>query len=86
VRFALTLLAIVIGEILGIYAAQLLAEGTSVHLTGRVSAIADEAEEGRFQIIGDSGSLTIDVSAWDYMIDYLRASNGREMTITLEPK
>lgn len=85
-RFALTVLAIIIGEILGIYTAHLLAEGTGVKLTCRISAIAEEADEGRFQCAGDYGTLTLDVSAYDYMSDYLRADNGREVVISIDPK
>lgn len=62
------------------------AENGHVTLTGRVSATEDEAEDGHFVIIGDSNTVVIDVSAWDYMIDYLRASNGRVVTLTIEPK
>ena len=85
-RTVCTVLAIELGIFLGVYTADVLAQSTAVHLTGRVSAIAEEAEEGRFQIIGDSGSLVIDVASWDYITDYMRAMNGREVTITIDPK
>jgi hypothetical protein len=85
-RFLLWALAIAIGECLGIYAADVLAQGNGVHLTCRLSAIAEEAEEGRYACIGESGTVTLDVSAWDYMIDYLRSMNGSEIVIGLGPK
>lgn len=61
-------------------------KGTGVHLTCRLSAIAEEADEGRYACIGDSGTIRLDVSTWDYMTDYLRADNGREVVITIEAK
>lgn len=85
VKFACWVLAIALGEVLGLYAATALAQGSKVSIVCRVSAIAEEAGEGRFQCIGDSNSVTIDVSAWDYMTDFLTASNGSEIRLTIEP-
>lgn len=84
-RFLWTLVAILLGELIGIYAANLLAQGSKVSIVCRVSAIAEEAGEGRFQCIGDSNSVTLDVSSWDYITDYLSASNGEEIRVTIEP-
>jgi hypothetical protein len=84
-RFIWTLVAILMGELIGIYAADVLAQGSKVSIVCRVSAIAEEAGEGRFQCIGDSNSVTLDVSAWDYMTDYLSASNGEQIRLTIEP-
>lgn len=77
--------AIALGALLGLYAAKVLADVQRVSIVCRVSAIAEEADEGRFQCIGDSGSVTLEVAAWDYLIDYMRASNGEQIRLTIEP-
>lgn len=77
--------AIALGVWLALYAVNVLAQGSRVSIVCRVSAIAEEAEEGRFQCIGNSNSVTIDVASWDYLTDYLTASNGSEIRLTIEP-
>lgn len=84
-RFWLAVLAVALGELLGIYAADVLANGSKVSIVCRLSAIAEESEQGRFACIGDSNSVTLDVASWDYMIDFLRPMNGEEIRVTIEP-
>ena len=84
-RFLFWLLAVALGELLGLYAGDVLANGSKVSIVCRVSAIAEEAEEGRFQCVGDSNAVTLDVARWDYMTDYLTASNGEQIRLTIEP-
>ena len=62
------------------------AQVKSVRLRGTLSATTEEAEAGRFTLTGAGQWITVDVSGWDYLTDYMRGTVGHRVTVTLTPE
>lgn len=81
-RFLFWLLAVALGEVLGLYTASVLAQEHRIVSRGTLYAAADDCHffidpEGEFASIG------LDASSSDFLCEYLKGSNAKEFEITM---
>lgn len=78
-------LAIVVVAV-SVWVASVRADNARVTLHGRLTATAEEADEGSFTLDADEiGVITINPGNADYIRDFLKGSVGSEFTVTLGP-
>lgn len=86
-RFACWVLAIALGEILGLYAADVLAQSRGITITGHLWPSGNGECQYFTDPEGDSASINLSSVPQDYLCDWLEgtAKGGTRVVITITP-
>lgn len=84
-KFWLWILAIAIGEVLGLFVANVLADEHKVTLHGTLFTNGDGDCRFFLDPTDDSESVGLDATSGNYLCDYLLGSNAKPFTVILQP-
>lgn len=81
-KFWLWVLAIALGEVIGLYVSDVLAQEHRIVTRGTLYS-ADEECHFFIDPEGEFASIGLDASSSEWLCDYLKGSNAREFEVTL---
>lgn len=85
-RFVCWVLAVALGEVLGLYVVDVFGQERKVTLEGRLWATPDQECAWFTDPIGESLSIELKTLPESYLCDYLKGSEGSDVIITIGPK